>query len=297
MKRRLFLKHSLITTLSAAMAPPALFGAANKANRFTILHTNDMHSRVEPFPLNDGRFPGMGGMAKRASLINQFRKSTENILLLDSGDIFQGTPYFNFFGGEVEFKLMSQMGYDAATIGNHDFDAGLEGLNKQLPHATFQFISANYDFSKTIMNDAVVPYKIFKKGKIKVGVFGLGVQLENLVSKELYGDTKYFDPVGVTTEMVSELEPKCDLIICLSHLGYKYESSKISDISLAEQVNGIDIILGGHSHTFLDEPTLIKNGEGHQTIINQVGFGGIRLGKIEFSFEKGKRVVGGYDMV
>lgn len=269
------------------ITPSDVFGGS-AVERITILHTNDLHSRIEPFPSNNSRFAGQGGMARRASLVDAIRRENSNVLLLDSGDIFQGTPYFNFFGGEIEFKLMSQMGYLASTIGNHDFDAGLDGLYKQLPHASFDFVCSNYDFSQTIMKDRVRPYKIIKAGKIKVGIFGLGIQLENLVSPSLYGKTKYLDPLGIAKEMVRDLKAKkCDLIICLSHLGYKYQSNRISDIQLAQELSEIDLILGGHTHTFLDEPALVKNGEGHQTIINQVGFGGLRLGRVDFTFNKG----------
>ena len=150
---------------------------------------------------------------------------------------------------------------------------------------TFKFVSANYDFSNTILKDKIAPYKILKKGRIRVGVFGLGVRLENLVSKTLYQETKYLNPVNLASEMVEELRrKKCDLIICLSHLGYRYKNNRVSDITLAEQQSGIDLIIGGHSHTFLDEPVVVKNAEGHSTIINQVGFGGIRLGRIDLKF-------------
>ena len=122
-------------------------------------------------------------MAQRAGLINSIREKEDHVLLLDAGDIFQGTPYFNFYGGELEFKLMSTMKYDAATLGNHDFDNGLIGLKKQLPFAKFPFLIANYDFSKTILKDKFNPYKIFNKGGIKIGVFGIGIELEGLVPK------------------------------------------------------------------------------------------------------------------
>lgn len=282
MNRRLFLKKSAIGSFALSSSPNSLFGESTTS--LTILHTNDMHSRIEPFP-SGSKYSGLGGMARRASLIQKLRSESRNVLLLDSGDIFQGTPYFNFFGGEIEFKLMSEMKYDVSTIGNHDFDAGLDGLYKVLPHASFDFVCSNYDFTQTIMKDYVLPYKIIKKGGIRVGIFGLGIRLENLVSKANYGATKYLNPVDLAKEMIAELRSKkCDLIVCLSHLGYKYRTDKISDISLAEQVSGIDLILGGHTHSFLDEPVVVKNSEGHRTVINQVGFAGIRLGKIDLTF-------------
>jgi 5'-nucleotidase len=244
-----------------------------------------MHSRIEPFPANAGRNAGLGGMARRAALIKKIRSESENVLLLDSGDIFQGTPYFNFFGGELEFKLMSQMGYDVATLGNHDFDNGLEGLDKMLPNAQFDFVNANYDFSKTILKDRFQPYKIINKGAIKIGIFGLGIELQGLVPDKLYAETVYNDPIANAKEMVEELKAQgCHYIICLSHLGFKYDSEKLDDHKLAEAVSGIDLILGGHTHTFLDEPIWYENKQGHKTMINQVGWAGINLGRIDVTF-------------
>jgi len=191
MKRRAFLKTSAlgIGAISTMGLPLDLVAKDNGLQKLTVLHTNDMHSWIEPY--TKGEHKGKGGMAQRAALIKKIRSEEENILLLDAGDIFQGTPYFNFFGGELEFKLMSQMGYDASTLGNHDFDNGLEGLNKMLPHAEFPFLNANYDFSQTILKDKFKPYKIFQKGKIKIGVFGVGLEPEGLISPNLIGDVKW----------------------------------------------------------------------------------------------------------
>ncbi|MCU0436906.1 MAG: metallophosphatase [Raineya sp.] len=289
--RRKFIKQAT-TGLAAITLTPQELWAKPEPVKLTILHTNDMHSRVEPFP-NDGRkWGGLGGMARRASLIKQIRQQEPNVLLLDAGDIIQGTPYFNFFGGEVELKLMSQMGYDAATLGNHDFDNGLEGLEKMLPFAKFPYLIANYDFSQeSKLKSSFQPYKIFEKQGVKIGVFGLGIELRGLVLEKHFGSIKYMDPVGVAKEMVQTLKAqKCNLIVCISHLGYKYEDdpNRISDIHLAQKVEGIDIILGGHTHTFLDKPDEIISKSGHKTIINQVGWAGIRLGRVDFVFEKGK---------
>jgi len=202
----------------------------------------------------------------------------------------------------LEFKLMSMMQYDVATIGNHDFDNGIEGLYAQLPHASFEFVSANYDFKNTIMNGHVKPYKIINKDGIKVGVFGLGVGLEGLVDKKNYKETVYLDPVEIakdTARLLKE-EKKCDLIICLSHLGYKYkdEPDKICDTKLATLTKDIDLIIGGHTHTFLDKPTVLKNAVGQDVLVNQVGCYGINLGRIDFYFDddttvisKGKSIV------
>lgn len=263
--------------------------------QLTILHTNDLHSRIDPFP-EDGRpHAGKGGMARLATLVRQIREQEPNVLLLDSGDIFQGTPYFNFFGGELEFRLMTQMQYDAATLGNHDFDNGLEGLHRMLPHAGFPFLSANYDFSDTLLRDRFAPYKVFVRDGIRIGVFGLGIKLAGLVSPQLYGQTEYLDPVTTAREMVGVLRGKerCDLVICLSHLGYEYTSATIDDRKLAAEISGIDLILGGHTHTFLPEPTVVSGPDGRQTLINQVGWAGINLGRIDYVFgRQAKRVEG-----
>ena len=163
--RRNFIKQSGLGAIGLSLIPQISFGQNNKDIKITILHTNDMHSHIHPF--TSGRNKGLGGMAQRAALIKQIRKQEEHVLLLDAGDIFQGTPYFNVYGGELEFKLMSEMEYDAVTLGNHDFDNGLEGLKKQLPHANFPFLIANYDFSNTILKDTFKPYKIFRKGRFE----------------------------------------------------------------------------------------------------------------------------------
>jgi 5'-nucleotidase len=289
MNRRQFLKTSALGVGGLTLASlPAI--AADQI-QITILHTNDMHSRIDPFP-NDGRTnAGLGGMARRAALIRQIRQQQANLLLLDAGDIFQGTPYFNFFGGELEFRLMTQMGYDAATFGNHDFDNGLEGLQRQLPHAGFTFLSANYDFSSTILKDRLPPYRVFEKQGLKIGVFGLGIELAGLVDARNYGNTVYQDPLQRAAEVVRQLreQEQCQLVICLSHLGYKYENSKIDDRKLARQVSGIDLILGGHTHTFMAEPEKIVHASGHETLINQVGWAGINLGRVDYVFTRRTR--------
>jgi 5'-nucleotidase len=290
--RREFLKHTGVGAAGVSLlglSVPAV--AETKADRLVILHTNDMHSRIEPFPANAAQYAGMGGMAHRSSLIKQIRAQEPHVLLLDSGDIWQGTPYFNFFMGELEYKLMSQMQYDASTLGNHDFDNGLEGLQKQLPNATFPFLIANYDFSNTILAGRFQPYKVFEKAGHRIGVFGLGIEMAGLVADKNFGATKYLDPIATANAMVAKLRgaEKCDLIICLSHLGYKYASAKVDDFKLAAGAPGIDLILGGHTHTFLDKPDVVAGPNGHQTLINQVGWSGINLGRLDYTFERGTR--------
>jgi 5'-nucleotidase len=290
MKRRDFIQKSTAATVLAGVGALSLQSfSSSKTKKITILHTNDVHSHIDAFGPEDGRNANQGGVARRATLIENIRTENPNTLLLDAGDIFQGTPYFNYYGGELEFKLMSRLKYDLATIGNHDFDNGIDGLYAQLPHASFGFVSANYDFTNTVMDTHVKPYQIFKKEGIKIGVFGLGIELDGLVDKTMSKETKYLDPIEAAQEMTRILkkDEKCDLIICLSHLGYNYKKNpdKISDLNLAKATKDIDLIIGGHTHTFLPKPTVAQNLEGKNVLVNQVGCYGINLGKIDFYFE------------
>ena len=287
MKRRDFIQKTAAGTALLGLANIGLSSFTTiETKKITILHTNDVHSHIDPFPVDHPRNPNMGGAARRAAIIENIRKEEEHVLLLDAGDIFQGTPYFNYYGGELEFKLMSMMQYDLATIGNHDFDNGIEGLYAQLPHAQFEFVSANYDFKNTVLDSHVKPYKIFNKGGIKIGVFGLGIELEGLVDKKAYKETVYLNPIEVAQDMARILKhnKKCDLVICLSHLGFNYknEPNKVSDLDLAKKTKNIDLIIGGHTHTFLDKPVIEKNSEGKEVMINQVGCYGINLGRVDF---------------
>lgn len=288
--RRDFLQKALISAGVLSVSDVFAEGmvARNEAVKITILHTNDVHSHIDPFPENHKRYAGKGGVQNRFNLITQLRKENPNTLLFDCGDIFQGTPYFNKFGGELELKLMSQMGYDAATMGNHDFDNGMDGFLAVKKFANFPFICSNYDFSETILKNHTLPFKIFHRANIKIGVFGLGIKLEGLVDKKLYGKTKYNDPIKVANEYASLLREKhqCDLVICLSHLGHKYGEKKVSDSELATLTSGIDLILGGHTHTFLEKAEKIKNKKGRDVLVNQVGWAGLNLGKIDFYFNK-----------
>lgn len=293
--RRNFLRAGGIAAASAALNLNALDAiAAGDVVKLTILHTNDVHSRIEPFPMDGSKYQGLGGTARRSALIKNIRAKEKNVLLFDAGDIFQGTPYFNKFGGELEIRLMSEMGYDAATMGNHDFDNGLEGFYKQLPHANFPILCSNYDFSNTILQRSTLPYKLFKKQGIKIGVFGIGIELKGLVADKNFGDTLFIDPVKQANQTADLLrnDLNCDLVICLSHLGYKYESNRVSDRVLAKNNKNIDLIIGGHTHSFMDEPEDVENLAGKITTINQVGFAGVNLGRLDYYFEryKGKRV-------
>lgn len=291
LNRRKFLKGSVST---AALLALGFSGSSVYAKddfiKLTILHTNDVHSRIDPFPIDGSRNQGRGGVAPRASLIKNIRSEEEHVLLLDAGDIFQGTPYFNYWGGELEIKMMSMMSYDASIMGNHDFDNGVNGFAKQLPHANFPILNSNYDFTDTELEGKTKSYQIFRKDNIKIGVYGLGIELTGLVNAQQYGNTKYLDPIKKALEMETFLkeDQKCDLVICLSHLGYKYKEDKVSDIVMAQNTNYTDLIIGGHTHTFLSAPL-----SGKEVLVNQVGFAGINLGRIDFTFsrEKNKKVL------
>lgn len=290
MDRKDFIKSAL--SLSALglieMSPLSLLAADGSNFKLTILHTNDTHSRIDPFPNDGSKYANRGGVKRRSALIKKIRAEEKHVLLLDAGDIFQGTPYFNFFKGEVEMKAMKEMGYDACTIGNHDFDLGAANLAEQLKHTNFPMLIANYDFSSNSLVDKTERYRVFEFGKLKVGVFGLGIELNGLVLPEMHEGTCYMDPIEVANKVSYKLkeELECTYVICLSHLGFKYGSNKISDFVLAQNTAQIDLIIGGHTHTFLEKPAIVLNKIGKEVLINQVGFGGLELGRIDVYFQK-----------
>ena len=287
MNRRHFLQTVAAGSLGTTLLPRHALAADEI--RLVILHTNDTHSRIDPFPVDGSRNSGLGGVARRTTLIKRIRRAQENVLLLDSGDIFQGTPYFNFFGGEIEFKTMSAMGYDVATIGNHDFDNGVEGFVAMQPHASWEWVSANYDVASSGMAPYVKPYTIREVSGIKVGILGVGVDFDRLVLPSLHQGVTYSDPILAARRTATELrEAGCDLVICLSHLGYRSFGDRPSDSAVGQEVPEIDIVLGGHSHTFLDEPLVIGTPDDY-TLVNQVGFAGIRLGRIDLVFNRDRR--------
>ncbi len=292
--RRTFLRHSIMSAgaLATSSLLPCEGEAAAGVQRLTILHTNDVHSHLEPFPMDGSTYQGLGGIAARAQLINEIRRKNEQVLLLDAGDIFQGTPYFNLYKGEPEIKAMSRMQYDATTMGNHDFDAGLDNFNHMIQqHARFPVIICNYDFSHTSMEGNYVPYKIYQKGDLKVGVLGVGIELNGLVPDQLYGNVKYLDPIERANETAGILKRKegCDLIICLSHLGDKYSDNKVSDEVLAKESHYIDIIIGGHTHRFFEKPRKYVNKNSKEVIVNQVGWAGIQLGRLDMTVTKNEK--------
>ncbi len=293
LNRRKFLQQTTLATggLVAANGFLTELHAEPAVQKLTILHTNDVHSRLEPFPMDGSRNQGLGGVASRAKIIEEIRATEDQVLLLDAGDIFQGTPYFNFYKGEADIKAMAAMRYDAVTMGNHDFDMGLENFSTQLQHANFPVLLCNYDFASTAMEHKYQPYKIFKKGKLKIGVTGVGIELKGLVADNLYGNTQYLDPVSKATETADYLKNRegCDMVVCLSHLGFHRKDNKMEDEAFAKESKYIDLIIGGHTHTFFDAPVVYQNKSGDDVIVNQVGWAGIILGRLDFIFEPRKK--------
>ncbi len=294
MNRKTFLKNSAI--LGAGLGLGGFFpysevqGVAQR--RVTILHTNDTHARIEPFSDSAPRYAGMGGVARRTTLIRQLRAENPDSLLLDAGDVFQGTPYFNKFNGALDFEVMSKMGYDAVTIGNHEFDNEVRGFEEVMGKARFPFVSTNYDFGTTRMGRRVHKFLIRQVAGVKIGIFGLGVDFENLVLPHLHRGVTYLDPVEVAADTTAHLKGyhQCDMVICLSHIGYRYNDNRVSDRVVAHQVDGIDLIIGGHTHTFMPEPELFEKPDGSRTWVSQVGFAGIVLGRLDFYFDRGRQI-------
>lgn len=258
--------------------------SAQDAKHLVILYTNDTHSRIEPMPANDSKYPNLGGMERRAAYVDEVRKTHPNVLLLQAGDIVQGTPYYNIFHGKAEIELMNAMKYDASCLGNHEFDFGLEGIAQVVNWAKFPFLTTNYDFSGTLLKGKMKDYIILNKGGIKIGIFGLGISPNGLIDQKNYPGMIFLSPLETGNKMADFLkqEKKCDLVICLSHLGYyKKESPEFGDIQLASKTKNIDIIIGGHSHTYLFEPDSVKNLEGKTVIITQMGKNGTFIGRLD----------------
>lgn len=250
--------------------------------KVVILHTNDTHSRIEPLPESDRSFPGRGGVERRAVFVSQVRDKNRNVLLLDAGDFLQGTPYFNLFKGEVEIKAMNLLGYDAVTPGNHEFDNGLEVLADLVRLAQFPVVSSNYDFSNTLLAGMIKPYTIINKDGIRIGIIGVNLKPNGLIAKDNWRGMKYLDPFKKANEYAEFLKTnmRCDMVICLSHLGHK------TDLKLAEASRNIDIILGGHSHTYMKKPTIRRNMDNREVRVFQTNGRGVFVGRIDVDFEE-----------
>lgn len=249
--------------------------------KLVILHINDTHSHIEPLPMTDKYNPGQGGVVNRKAIIDSIRRVEKNVLLIDAGDFVQGTPYYNMFKGRAEVDAMNLMKYDLTVIGNHEFDYGLDTLKMAFKRLKFPVLCCNYDFSQTVLKDMVKPYIILKKDGIKIGIIGVGIDPEGLVQKDKYAGMT-FKPIIETVNEYAKLlkeEKKCDLIICVSHIGYT------QDQVLAEKSENLDIIIGAHSHTFMKQPDMRKNISGKEVMVYQTGRYGVNLGKIEVNFD------------
>lgn len=260
--------------------------------QLVILHTNDTHSCVQPLSKNlaDTLFAGRGGYLRRIAMLEEERAKYPDLLLFDSGDFSQGSPYYNLYGGEVEVGLMNRMHYDAATIGNHEFDFGLENMARIFKMADFPIICSNYDFAGTPVQGLVKRYVIIKRDGLKIGVFGLGPKLEGLVSDYNCEGVRFIDPVIVAQEMADLLkgEKKCDIVICLSHLGWD-KVNTLTDGQMMSKTKGIDLVLGGHSHTFLKELKYVKNADGIEVANDQNGKSGIYIGKMIVNLTRSRK--------
>jgi 5'-nucleotidase len=285
--RKEFLKKSTLLA-TGSLLPMGLVSASSGIsinNDITILYTNDTHSRLDPFPMNAKEFAGLGGIARRSSLINQIRSTQKNVLLLDAGDVFQGTSWFDVYGGEVDFKLMSEMNYDAMTIGNHEFDLGPDGFADAAKYADFPFLAANYIVRNTPMASYVQRQIVKEFDGFKIGIFGLGIEFEGVIDRSLTGSVRAANPIRNADQITKYLKNslRCDYIICLSHLGFYYSDERVDDHDLANSVENIDLIIGGHTHTFLDQPVVIQKASGKSTYITQMGHSGVRLGRIDLT--------------
>ena len=305
-KRRDFLRTAVLAGLSVPLARSSFFHRTEAANSIcapllepkkgetliTVLHTNDTHSQIDPILDNDKNYPGKGGVARRATLVKRIRKENPNTLLIDGGDVLQGTPYFNFYKGEVEYKAMSLIGYDAGTLGNHEFDNGVEPLAKALEFANFDIVSANYDVRGSALEKKVKTHVVKVVGGVRVGLFGMGISPIGLITPDNFKPVQYLDPVASArsvTKILREQE-RCSLVLGMSHLGYYPEAkgNEVGDGQVAAQVDGIDFIASGHNHTFMEKPVLQKTPSGKDTIIFQVGRSGIYVGRVDFTLRGGK---------
>jgi len=249
-------------------------------DHLTILHTNDTHSQIEP------KSNGTGGYARRMGVIEEERKADKYLLLVDAGDFCQGTPYFNIYRGRVEIDAMNRMRYDAATLGNHEFDNGLDTLAEVLKGAKFPIVCANYDFRGTVMEDVVKPCVIVKKGQLKVGIFGLGCDPKGIIADKNFAPAKYLEPYGVAQEMADSLRGAgCDVVVCLSHMGtYGKAEEDVCDVKMVKQTRGIDVVIGGHTHQLYDH-LRVANLDGDSIPVCQMGKSGAYLGKILLYFD------------
>ncbi len=264
------------------------FSPAGAQTQLTILHTNDTHSTILPLGRNlaDTMLADRGGYLRRIAMLNEERRKDPQLLLFDSGDFSQGSAFYSMFEGDVEIGLMNQMRYDAVTIGNHEFDFGLDNMIRLFKMAQFPIVCSNYDFADTELKDIVKPYVVLKRRGVKIGLFALCPPLEGLVFTKNYGPLRFLDPVEVTNQMVDILrnQKKCDYVICLSHLGWQV--SEYPDNRFIQQTRGVDLVLGGHTHTYFDELQYENNADGRPIPVDQNGKHAVFVGKLLLTFNK-----------
>jgi 5'-nucleotidase len=291
--RRDFIKQTAQSSAFIGLTGSSFSFTNKESKHITILHTNDVHSHLEAFKTSHPNFANRGGVAKRLTTINQIKQENSNTLVFDAGDFFQNKPFFNFYDDKIEIPTMNKLNYDACTLGTHDFGLGLNALEKQIDKATFDVLIANYSFKNKVLSNKIKPYHIYIKDGIRIGVFGLGIALNKHQNSSLANEIEYQNPITVAQKISRKLkqQERCDLVICLSHLGYQYRDNQISDVVLAKKTQDINLIIGGHTHTFLQKPSILKNKIGKTVLVNQVGWAGLYLGRIDFFISLKKELI------
>ena len=277
------IRNSVLKGLLSALVIISCSLDAN-ARKLVILHTNDTHSQIEV--VRSGKGIGKGGVHQRAEFFAKIKAENENVLILDAGDYNQGTPYFTVFKGDLEVQVMNELGYEVVTLGNHEFDNGLDELARRLKNAKYTTVCANYDFTDTPLKDIIKPYVVIERGGLKIGIFGITTDLKTLVAKQNIKGMVYEDAYEVTDAMALKLRKElgCDLVIALTHIGYSGYPNQLSDINLAQKTENVDIIIGGHSHTFLKSEKIFKNRAGKDIVVVQAGAQGEYVGCLEIEY-------------
>ena len=283
--------NSIVSILIVAVSFLTL-AACSSQKTLTILHTNDTHSTIMPlsYNLDDTLKAGRGGFLRRIAMVQQERKEDSQLLLFDSGDFSQGSPYYTLFMGEVEVELMNRMGYDAVTIGNHEFDFGLDNMAKLFSKAQFPVVCSNLDFTGTPLEGIVKDYVVIKRKGLKIGVFGLSPKLEGLVLKQNCTNVKFLDPAETAKRITDKLKNdlKCDMVICLSHLGWNTKPS-IEDRDMVSATKGLDLVLGGHTHTYMKKLEYLTDAEGKKVAVDQNGKHAIFVGKMKVVLTRNRK--------
>lgn len=282
------MKRILYTAIGCLLVLVCLTPVYSAEVPLVILHANDLHSQLEPFPASDTKQGNKGGILRFEALCRQVRAKEPNVLVFVSGDMVQGTPYFNFFKGEAEMLLLNFIKPTAVTLGNHEFDNGIDQLAVMLKHARFPIVCTNYDVEDTPLSGKIQSWLVVRCGQLRVGVVGANINLEGRIDKNNRMGLKYLDPIEMVerTALWLREDKKCDLVVCLSHLGYEARGTTPDDLKLAARTRSIDVIVGGHSHTLMREPKVVKNLDGEDVIINQCGKSGVVIGRLDLLVRK-----------